>query len=100
MAFKLTKRNGTFLANVNEYICDAEADLTDIPSEGAAAAPFGSKAFCIAEGTTLYLDSTGTWVDPTAEPDTTPDAPEETPDAPEETPVDTPDTPDAPGAEG
>lgn len=74
MAYKLTKRNGEYIENADEYVCDAEADLTDIPTSGWNAAPFGSKAFCIAEGTTHYLDSTGTWVDPTATPETTPDA--------------------------
>ena len=76
MAYKLTKRNGEYIENADEYVCDAEADLTDIPTSGWNAAPFGSKAFCIAEGTTHYLDSTNTWVNPNAAPDadTTPDA--------------------------
>ena len=66
--------NGNVLVSKDQMMGDAEADLTDIPTSGWNAAPFGSKAFCIAEGTTHYLDSTGTWVDPTATPETTPDA--------------------------
>ncbi len=78
MAYKLVKRNGVYLENIEEYVCDAEADLTDIPLTGWNAAGFGASAFCIAEGTTHYLDSTNTWVNPTATPETTP---ETTPDA-------------------
>lgn len=78
MAYKLVKQNGVYLENVNEYVCDAEADLASIPTTGWNGAVFGAKAFCIAEGTTHYLDSTGNWVNPlavdsNAPADTTPD---------------------------
>ena len=79
MAYKLIKRNGRYLDNTDEFVCDAEADLSDISLTGAGAPSWGARAFCIAEGTTHYLDSTGTWVNPNATPeDTTPDAEEDT----------------------
>ena len=74
MAYKLLKQNGVYLENISEFVCDAEADLTNIPTSGWGCAVFGAKAFCIAEGTTHYLDSTGTWVNPAAADDTTPGA--------------------------
>ena len=74
MAYKLVKRNGVYLENIDQYVCDAQADLTNIPTTGWDSARFGAKAFCIAEGTTHYLDSTGTWVNPLAVDDTTPDS--------------------------
>ena len=74
MTYKLVKRNGVYLENIDEYVCDAEADLTNIPTTGWNGAVFGAKAFCIAEGTTHYYDSTGNWVNPLATDNTTTDA--------------------------
>lgn len=56
MAYVLAKRNGTFLENIEVFVCDGEDDLASLP-----AAPAGSTAHCVAEGTDYILGSGGTW---------------------------------------
>ncbi|HPE08163.1 MAG TPA: hypothetical protein PLT28_00325 [Saprospiraceae bacterium] len=44
------------------YVCDADADVTDVPKDGI----MGSSLFVIGTGETYYLDSTVNWSKPNA----------------------------------
>lgn len=55
--FILSKVGNTHNRPTQEFICDSEADITNLPAE----APFGSAAICIAEKSVWFKNSAGVW---------------------------------------
>ena len=57
MAWIKTMYGNVVVAPISQFVCDAEEDITDLPTNVV----MGSKAIVIATGAIYIMDSTGTW---------------------------------------
>lgn len=58
MAYSLLSNSGDIATNINGYICDAYADLEELPKTARA----GSTAYITSTGRTYIKDNSGNWV--------------------------------------
>lgn len=57
MAYKLMKEAGIYAASGYEYVCDAQSDISSLPTNS-----FGARALVVEDGSVWVLNSGGTWV--------------------------------------
>ena len=57
MAWIKTMYGNIVIAPISQFVCDAEADVADLPTDVA----MGSQALVIATGAVYVIDSSGIW---------------------------------------
>lgn len=66
MAFKRKAYKGVMEDTNQEFVCDTESDISNLPTD----APQGSSAFVISDSSTWMINSSGVWTQITASPGT------------------------------
>lgn len=65
MAINKKTYKGTYVDNLQEFVCDTRADIENLPTQftDVDKCPFGSTAFVIEDSTVWMLNSEGRWIE-------------------------------------
>lgn len=63
MAINKKTYKGTYVDNLQEFVCDARSDIDNLPTQLTEGdkCPFGSTAFVIEDSSVWMLNSEGKW---------------------------------------